>query len=213
MYKLHYFPGNASAVPHMLLEESGVDYELCLVDRDINAQKSPEYMRINPMGRIPTLEDGTFAIFETAAIVLHLLERHPEGLMQPLAGTGERSKFYQWLFFLTNSLQEELMIWQYPDRLVGADAVSAAMVRQGAEARASTMLDVIEKHLSSNGLFFLGAKISAVDFYLLVLARWARPMSNPPRTRPAISKLLAEVSARPAVQRAYAAEGITDGIY
>ena len=53
MYRLHYYPANANAAPHMLLEEIGADYTLALVDRTVNAQKSEAYLKINPTGRIP----------------------------------------------------------------------------------------------------------------------------------------------------------------
>ena len=119
MYQLHYFPSNANAAPHMVLEELGQQYDLALVDRQNNAQKSKDYLKINPNGRIPTLVDGELVMFEAAAIVLHLVDKHPEAGLAPRVGTPERAKFYQWMAFLTNSLQEELMIWQYPDRLTG----------------------------------------------------------------------------------------------
>ena|ERR1700692_2339858 len=212
MYKLHYYPANANAAPHMLLEELGQKFELCVVERSTNAQKSKAYLKINPNGRIPTLENDGLVLFEAAAIVLHLVDRHPEGGMAPAIGTDERAKFYQWLIFLTNSLQEELMVYQYPDRLAGSDKAAAEIVARGAEARASAFLDVIEDHLGANGPFFLGTKVSAADLYLVMLARWARGMSKPPRTRQHIAKLLDAVTARPAVQRAYLAEGISDGI-
>ena len=54
MYELYYFPGNASMTPHFLLEEMGVEFELRLVDKNQNAQKSEEYLVLNPAGRIPT---------------------------------------------------------------------------------------------------------------------------------------------------------------
>ena len=212
MYQLHYFPANANAAPHMLLEELGVKYDLLLVDRAKNAQKSKEYLKINPNGRIPTLVDKDLALFEAAVIVLHLVDQHPDAGLAPKVGTPERAKFYQWLTFLTNSLQEELMIWQYPDRLAGDDAAATAAVKRVAEARASTFLDVIEDHLKANGPLFLGNKLSAVDFYLVMLARWARPMGTPPRSRPNIAKLLDRVTALPSVRRAYEREGITDDI-
>src|SRR3984957_10441496 len=158
MYQLHYFPSNANAAPHMVLEEIGQKYELFLVDRAKNAQKSKEYLKINPNGRIPALIDGDLVLFESAAIVLHLVDKHPEAGLAPKLGTPERAKFYQWLTFLTNSLQEELMIWQYPDRLTGTDAAATAVVKRGAEIRASNYLDVIETHLKANGPFFLGDK-------------------------------------------------------
>jgi glutathione S-transferase len=212
MYQLHYFPANANAAPHMLLEELGVKYDLLLIDRAKNAQKSKEYLKINPNGRIPTLVDKDLVLFEAAAIVLHLVDQHPDAGLAPKVGTPERAKFYQWLTFLTNSLQEELMIWQYPNRLAGDDAAATAVVKRGAEARASAFLDVIEDHLKANGPLFLGDKLSAVDFYLTMLARWTRPMHNPPRSRPNIAKLLDKVTALPSVRRAYEREGITDDI-
>ncbi len=157
MYQLHYFPANANAAPHMLLEEIGVPYDLVLVDRAKNAQKSREYLKINPNGRIPTLVDGDLIMSEAAAIVLHLVDRHADAGLAPQVGTPERATFYQWLTFLTNSLQEELMIWQYPDRLAGEDASATDVVKHGSETRASRFLDVVEDHLKAKGPFFLGA--------------------------------------------------------
>jgi glutathione S-transferase len=212
VYHLHYFPANANAAPHMLLEELGIEYKLVLVDRAKNAQKSEEYLKINPNGRIPALVDGKLIVAEAAAIVLHLVDQHANAGLAPKVGTPERAKFYQWLTFLTNSLQEELMIWQYPDRLSGKDASATEVVKRGAEARAGAFLDVIEDHLRANGPLFLGNKLSAVDFYLVMLSRWARPMIRPPRSRPNIAKLLDSVSALPSVRRAYEQEGITEDI-
>lgn len=209
MYQLHYFPSNANAAPHMVLEEIGQKYELVLVDRAKNAQKSEEYLKINPNGRIPALVDDNLVLFESAAIVLYLVDQHPQAGLAPKVGTPERAKFYQWLTFLTNSLQEELMVWQYPDRLSGADASATEIVKRGAEKRAEGYLDVIEQHLKTNGPLFLGETLSAADFYLVMLARWARPMTNPPRSRPGIARLLDMVTALPAVRRAYASEGVT----
>lgn len=212
MYTLYYYPANANAAPHMLLEELGAQYELALVDRTNNAQKSPEYIKINPNGRIPTLVDGDRPIFEAAAIVLHLVDQHPDAGFAPAVGTVDRAQFYQWLTFLTNSLQEELMVWQYPERLVSDNQVAKVAIKAGAEQRVSNFLDAIENHLKVNGPYFLGDRVSAVDLYLTMLARWAQPMTHPPRSRPHISHLLDLIVNRPAVKRAYESEGITDPI-
>jgi glutathione S-transferase len=212
MYKLYYYPENANAAPHMILEEIGESYELMFVDRTKNAQKSPEYLKINPNGRIPALQDGSLIINEAAAIVLHLIDTHSQAGLAPKFGAPDRAKFYQWLIFLTNSLQEELMVWQYPERVGGDDAAAIDVIRRGAEARASNFLDVIEDHLGANGPYILGRTFSAVDFYLVMLARWARPMANPPRSRPHVAKLLDRMTALPAVRRAYEREGVTDEI-
>ncbi|WP_024514425.1 glutathione S-transferase family protein [Bradyrhizobium sp. Tv2a-2] len=212
MYQLHYFPSNANAAPHMVLEELGLPYELVLVDRTRNAQRSDEYLKINPNGRIPTLVDRELVLFEAAAIVLHLVDQHPDTGLAPRVGTPERARFYQWMTFLTNSLQEELMIWQYPDRLTGDDTDAGDIVERGAEKRAGAYLDVIEQHLEANGPLLLGDTLSAADFYLVMLARWAQRMTNPPRARRHIAKLLDMVTALPSVRRAYEREGVTEDI-
>ena len=171
-------------LPTWYLMRFGAESSFDLSIRSAHGQKSNEYLKINPNGRIPTLVDEDTVVFEAAAIVLHLVDSHPQHGLAPAVGTPERAKFYQWLIFLTNSLQEELMVWQYPERLAGGDAAAKEVVKRGAEARASTFLDVIEDHLKTNGPLFLGDKLSAVDFYLVMLSRWARPMTKPPRSRP-----------------------------
>ena len=105
MVQLHYAPGNASMTPHMLLEELGVPFELKQVDRDKNAHKSPEYLKLNPNGLIPVLIDGDLVLYETAAIVLHLVDTHPAAGLAPAVGTAERAQFYKWLVWLCASLQ------------------------------------------------------------------------------------------------------------
>ena len=71
MYQLYYYPLNASMAPHFILEALKVNFELIKVDRENNAQKSPEYLALNPAGRIPTLIDDGLAIFESPAICIH----------------------------------------------------------------------------------------------------------------------------------------------
>ena len=216
MYKLFYFPGNANLAPHMLLEEIGAPYELVLVDRENNAHKSPEYLKLNPSGRIPVLVDGDLAIHEAAAICLHLVDRHPQAGLAPAPGTRERAEFYKWLVYLTNTLQAELITYFYPERLVD-DAAAAAQVKTHAEARISGengMLDILERHLGQVGNpWLLGAHYSAADPYLVMLARWTRGMAAPARSRPNFSRYLAAAVSRPAVARAFAQEGLTAPLY
>ena len=83
MIQLHYFPSNASMTPHMVLEELGVPYELVLVDRTNNAHHSPEYLKLNPNGKIPVLVDGELVLYETAAITLHLADTHAGAGLAP----------------------------------------------------------------------------------------------------------------------------------
>ena len=88
MLQLHFYPGNASLFPHMLLREIGAPFELKLVDRSQNAQKSADYLRLNPNGLIPVIVDGDQVIYETAAVALYLADKHPEAGLAPPVGSA-----------------------------------------------------------------------------------------------------------------------------
>ena len=118
MYKLFYYPRNASWAPHLVLKELGVDHELILVDRKTNAHKSADYLALNPTGRIPTLIDGELVIFESAAICLHLCDQHPQSNLAPKIGDPFRAEFLQWLFYLNSTLQPELMVYFTPANIL-----------------------------------------------------------------------------------------------
>jgi glutathione S-transferase len=202
---LYYYPGNASMAPHMVLEEIGAPYELRLVDRDKGAHKASDYLRLNPNGLIPAFVDGDMVLFESAAICLHLADRHPEAQLVPAVGTDARAHLYKWLVHLTNTVQAELITYFYGDRLVD-DAAGAAQVKAHAEARVAAMFDRIEAALAQNGPHLLGDTFSVADLYLLMLARWTRNMQRPARTLPAVRALLDRTLARPAVARVFAKE-------
>lgn len=74
MYRLYYHPLNASMTPRFVLEALGVDHELVFVDRKTNSQRSPDYLKLNPTGRIPVLVAGDIVVFESAAICLYLCD-------------------------------------------------------------------------------------------------------------------------------------------
>src|ERR1700750_3105093 len=94
MIELHYYPGNASMTPHVILEELGVRYRLAYVDRNVEAQKSPEFLRLNPHGLLRVLGDGELVLYETAPICLHLADTHPHAALAPPLGSAERAHFY-----------------------------------------------------------------------------------------------------------------------
>ncbi len=209
MYKLYYFPGNANLAPHILLEELGVEYQLCFVDRGHNAQKNPDYLRMNPSGRIPVLLDGDLVLYESAAICLHLADRHPEAGLMPGLGTAARATAYKWLMYLTNTVQTEILVYFYPERLIDNEP-GAAQVKAHAQKRVSGMLDLLETELAQRGPYLLGEDYSLVDAYLLMLSRWTRYMDHPARQRPRLNALLESVLAREAVQRVIVSEGIEE---
>jgi glutathione S-transferase len=207
MLQLHWFPGNASLAPHMLLEELGVAFELRLVDRTQDAQRSPAYLALNPNGTIPVLVDGDFVLYETAAICLHLVDTHPQAGLAPALGTPERAHFYQWLIWMTNTLQATLMTWHYPERSAeSADAV--AQVKARAEQKIGGMLAQLDAELARHGEPWLLERFSALDPYALMLGRWTRAFARPARSLPQLGPYLQRVLARPAVARVFEREGL-----
>lgn len=208
MLTLHYYPSNASFAPHILLEELNVRFELALVDRTRGAHKSPAYLKLNPNGLIPVLEDGDLVLYESAAICLHLADRYPQGELVPPVGTPERARFYQWLVWLTNTLQANLIHYFYPERDVDqGNAEGVAQVKRQAEAKAGAQLDILDAQLASHGApWLLGARYSAADAYAFMLCRWTRGFVRPARSLPHIGPYLQRMLARPAVQRAIATE-------
>ncbi len=213
MITLHYYPGNASFTPHVLLREIGVPFDLQLVDRTQGAHKSPAYLALNPNGLIPVLVDGDLVLYETAAICLHLVDTHPEAGLAPALGSVERAHFYKWLVWLTNTLQATLIHYFYPDRMVDeGHAASAAQVRAHAQAKVHACLDQIDTQLASHGgPWLLGDRYSAVDPYAFMLCRWTRGFAEQPaRAYPHIGPFLHRMLARPAVQRTIAAEKLPE---
>ena len=201
MYRLYYYPSNASLAPHMLLEELGQPYELELVDRAVDAHKSAEYKRLNPQGLIPTLVDGDLVLWETSAILLHIADRAG---FAPELGSAERAQYYKWLVHLSNTIQTEYLVYYYPERHAD-DAAGAAMVKAHAEAHLTERFARIDAQLG-DGPYLLGERLSAADFLLLVLVRWGRGMTQKPRDLPNISRHTQRMLERPAVIRAFERE-------
>ena len=212
MFELYYFPGNASMAPHMLLEEVGAPFMLRLVDRKNLGQKAPDYMQLNPAGRIPTLVHGDQVLFESAAICLQIADLYPESNMAPAFGSDDRGQFYKWLMFLTNTVQPDILAYHYPEDHTD-DADGTAAVRSRAQTRLGEWYSIIDEALSDGRSYLAGEAFSAVDYYLLMLCRWGRGLANPPRDLPHIGPLLERVVSRPAAQRALATEGLAAPIY
>ena len=201
--------------PHILLEELGLPFEKVLVDTALGAHRSEAYRQLNPNGLVPTLVDGGLVLYESAAICLHLCDTHPAAGLAPAPGSVERAHFYKWLVWLTNTLQANLIVYFYPERwLDEGNGAGVAELKAHAEARVGTMLDQLDAELGRLQAIYaapwlLGASFSAVDIYALMLCRWTRNFSSKPaRSRGHLGPYLQRVLARPAVARAFAAEGL-----
>src|SRR5882762_5449854 len=101
MMQLYWSPRSRSFSALWLMEETGQPYERVLTDISAGAQKTPEYLAINPMAKVPALKDGDATLAEAAAICAYVAERYPQANLAPPIGDPLRAKYLYWLFFAT----------------------------------------------------------------------------------------------------------------
>ncbi len=198
MYQLYYYPNNASLAPHFLLHHMNLEYELILVDKKLKSQKSVEYLKLNPAGRIPTLVVHGQAIFESPAICIHLCESHPEHQLIPALGDPNRPLFFQWLAYLNNTLQAELMVYYYPHRHTDTESMVPNVVA-AQDQRVAEALAVINEQLA-NKTYLLGEQLTACDFFFFMLAEWSLPIKQSPLTFEHLASYLKRLSQHPTIQ-------------
>jgi glutathione S-transferase len=208
MTTLYTSTGAAGLVVHWLLIELEVPHELRLLDFDKKEQKSPEYLKLNPAGVVPTLIMDGQPINEAAAIVLYLADTHPAANLAPALETIERARYYQWMFFCANTLQPAFRAWWYPTEPAGEANIDA--VQASARAKIETAFERVDAHLAANGPYLLGERISAADFMFTMMMRWSRNMPRPATAWPQLAALAARMKARPSFRTLYEREGLTE---
>jgi glutathione S-transferase len=208
MNTLYYAPGAASMLVHWLLLELDVPHELHLVDTAAGAQKSPEYLALNPNGVVPTLVRDGKPMFEAAALAMTLADEHAQAHLAPKPGDPSRAQYTQWMFHLANAVQPLFRLWWYPDEAAGAGNGEA--VRAHAMPRIEAEWARIDAHLAKDGPYLLGTAPTAADFYLTMLLRWSRGMPKPATEWPHLATLATRMKARPSFKALYASEGLTE---
>src|SRR5947209_2730325 len=83
MYKLYYAPGTCALASHIALEEAGADYSAVRLDFKANQQQSPEYLKVNPKGRVPALVTDKGVLTETPAILAYIAQTFPNAKLAP----------------------------------------------------------------------------------------------------------------------------------
>ena len=210
MITLYYAPSTASLVVHWLLIELGVSHDLHRLDLEAKEQKSPEYLKLNPAGVVPTLVIDGQPICEAAAITMHLADLHVAANLAPALGTPERAQYYQWMFFMANTLQPAYRAWFYPTEPAG-DANTDSVMEQ-ARCRIESAWERVAAHLESNGPYLLGKQLSSADFMITMLMRWSRNMPKSTDTWPHLLAYAQRMKSRPTFKEVYAREGLTDWI-
>ena len=161
--RLHYAPDNASLCVRLALEVMGLSYEAVLVDRRVKAQKSRDYLALNPNGLIPVLETPDGPIYETAAILLWLADRVP-GTVFPEVDAADRGRALTALFWLSNTLHPSLRMLFYPQSYFAANPDS---LRIATQARIIAQLDLLQ-----NEAWLDDSEIGILACYLAPMLRW-----------------------------------------
>jgi len=152
------------------LAEAGASYTFELVALDKNAQKAPDFLKINPSGKVPALKlpDGGI-VTESLAIMLTIADRFPAARLFPDAGSDARAQAYRWLAFMAGEIYPMVEISDFPERFV-APGVDADTLRAKARGRIRENLLVLERMIE--GPWFLGPTFSALDIYVVMFTRW-----------------------------------------
>jgi len=207
-YTLYYAPGAASLVVHWLLLEVEAPHALALVDTAAGAQKRPEYLALNPNGVVPTLVIDGAPHYEAAALAMHLADAFPVAAFAPALSEPQRLDYTQWMFNLANMVQPLFRQWWYPHEPAGEAHADA--VREHVQRRIEAEWQRIDRHLAGHGPHLLGERLTAADFYLVMLMRWSRNMPKPATEWPHLSALASRLKARPSFARLYEREGLTE---
>jgi glutathione S-transferase len=196
MIKLYWSPKTRAVRALWLLEEAGVPFERVRIDiRDAQSKADPEFRAASPLGKVPALVDGAVKISDSGAICAYIADAYPLAGLAPPIGDPQRGAYLQWLMF-TNSNIEPAMAEKFsglaPNRVSHGwgdyDSVLAAL-RDGLRT----------------GPWILGARFSAADV-MLGSAVYFLDMFKILADEPVLKGYLERCSARPAAQRAFAAQ-------
>lgn len=193
---------------HALLEELGVDYQLIEIDLTRQMQKTPEYLAINPNGKVPTLLHNDNIIYESAAIITYLLDQHSKSGLSPATTSPQRGHYYQSLFWMSNTLQEAANRWAHPEQYCENKAGQESL-----KVKASQELErcwqFLEKGLHKKGPWILGDTLSGVDFHLFMIAYWSRRYESRAQDYPKLQQLLQSLLKRHSIQAMLKQEGLS----
>jgi glutathione S-transferase len=202
--KLYYVPGACSLSPHIVLREAGLPFELDKVSFATRKTESgADFNAVNPKGQVPTLQlDNGEILTEGAVIVQYIADRKPESGLVPPAGSPERYRVQEWLNYIGSELHKSFGPMFNPKT---PDAYKD-MIKE----RLTKQFDWLNQHFGKNQ-YLAGSKFTAADAYAFTVIGWSRsPKVALDLARwPNLKAYMERVGARPKVQEAMKAEGLT----
>ena len=185
-------PMSRGRVSRWMLEETGLPYDTVVLDYG-TSMKAPEYLAINPMGKVPALKHGDTVVTEQAAICMYLADLVPEKKLAPPVGSPARGSYYRWISFMAPL--EQLMV----TKASGAALPDARMAGFGTE---KDLLDTLEAALKDRE-YLAGDTFTAADLLVAAYVGWYLQFKLL-EPRPAFVAFAARHQQRPAALRAYA---------
>lgn len=152
------------------LQELGVDFESIPVNLMAGEHRRPEFLKINPAGRLPVLVDGDFVLTESVAIVFYLAEKYPDKGLMP-TDIKQRAQVNRWLLFAATELEQPLWRIRRHTALYPEDQRLPGDVRLASQ-EFRTMSDVLEKHMQQRQ-FVVGDSVTVADFVVAYTLNWA----------------------------------------
>jgi glutathione S-transferase len=208
MLTYYYAPGSIAFAPHLLLEELGIEHALVRVLTGEEQHRRPEFLQINPLGRLPAvkLEDGR-VLTETAAVLQYIAALKPEAGLVP-SEPWQRARCHEWLSLIGTTIHPAYALVLRPDRVIAEPSTHDAL-RKESRARFMELLRHCETRVPQEG-WLLGTELSVADAYLAVIVMWARFINVPLDELPRLKAWFGRVAARPAFRRTLQAEGLID---
>ncbi len=196
---LYTHPQSRGRIAHWMIEEVGEPYETVWIDFD--SSHKPDYLAVNPMGKVPALRHGDVIVTEAAAICTYLADAFADKALAPARGDPARGTFYRWLFFAAGPLEQattaKALGWAVPEGHSG-------MVGFGSlDHTLHTLERALDTTLAS-APFLCGPAFTAADLYLGSQLGWGM-MVGTIEKRPAFERYVGPLRDRPAFRRSVAA--------
>lgn len=200
MIELYQWPPTRSQRARWVLEELGLHFTSRKVKLHEGEQNSQAYRAIHPLGVVPALKAESYTMFESVAIVLQLIDEHPDQELAPGLGSPERAMYYQWSVFACAELDPAIMMFFDNTMRPGAtyDQKLATRGREVFAARAEILCTVLREQEFLLGATFCGADI--VVGHACFMARFTQLLGD----YPVLEAYYRRLEARPAHRRAYA---------
>jgi glutathione S-transferase len=200
--RLYIAPQTCSLAPHLALEYAGAQYEISHLHFGNNQQRSPEYLAINPKGRVPALVTDRGILTETPAILVFIAQSYPQAELAPLHDAYEFAKLQEFQNYLSSTVHVAHAHRPRGARWVDDPAALEAMRRKVPQNMAECF-ELIERDYV-RGPWVFGEKLSLADFYLFAIAQWLEADGVEPARFPKVQALQRRLEADPRAQRVLA---------